>query len=108
MAVTQCPICKEFLVGYKWTKTKTGKNWLADKDNKWHDCPNKKFSKKTASKSKKLFNKNGPTLFPETYDAEITGFYCRKGHYQGPYKQIPKYCDVCTTPTGILEYRYCN
>jgi len=106
MAVTQCPICKEFLIGFKWTKTKTGKNWLADKDNKWHDCPKKKFSKKTASKSKKFIKKGEQSILAESYDADITGYYCRLGHYQGPYNQIPKYCDVCTTPTTCLEFRH--
>ena len=27
-----CPRCKKGIYGYQWTKTKSGKNWLADKE----------------------------------------------------------------------------
>ena len=54
MAVTKCPVCNGFLVGYKWEKTKTGKNWIKHPEKGWHDCPNKKFKKKTAGQNQKL------------------------------------------------------
>jgi hypothetical protein len=45
--MAKCPICKEMIIGYEWTKTKSGKKWLANSDGKWHDCPKStsKFSK---------------------------------------------------------------
>ena len=54
MAVTKCPVCNGFLVGYRWEKTKTNKNWIKHPEKGWHDCPNKQFKKKTAGRSQKL------------------------------------------------------
>lgn len=47
--MAKCPVCKEYLTGFEWTKTKTGKNWLADTSGNWHDCPENvgKYQKKT-------------------------------------------------------------
>jgi len=44
--MAKCPICKQELSGFNWTKTKNNKNWLADKDGNWHDCPNNNGKKK--------------------------------------------------------------
>lgn len=38
MVEATCPSCKKKLYGYKWTKTKTGKNWLMNTDGTWHSC----------------------------------------------------------------------
>lgn len=37
--MAKCVVCKEFIVGFEWTPTKSGKKWLADKNGNWHDCP---------------------------------------------------------------------
>jgi|TARA_B110000263_G_scaffold248585_1_gene263847 hypothetical protein len=104
MAVTQCPICKEFLVGYNWTKTPKGKNWLQHKENGWHSCPKNKFAKKTASSHGGKGGANGGLdLFPK-WDSEDAGHYCTRGHLvsSGPTKDThcPK-CDVSLGTTFI-------
>ena len=103
MAVTQCPICKAFLVGYNWTKTKTGKNWIKHKEDGWHSCPNKKFAKKTASSHKKK-GAVGLDLFPK-FDSNEAGFYCTRGHLVSKMHTVEKYCPVCDTPLActLLE-----
>ena len=35
---TTCPRCKKVIYGYKWAKTKSGKNWLMNDDGEWHSC----------------------------------------------------------------------
>jgi len=62
--VTQCPICKAYLVGFNWTKTASNKNWIKHPDKGWHDCPKKSFKKKTASKSQKLTDINASQYGP--------------------------------------------
>lgn len=37
--MAKCPICKQYLIGFNWTKTKNGKNWLKNNSGEWHDCP---------------------------------------------------------------------
>jgi len=37
--MAKCPVCKQYLTGYSWTKTKNGKNWLKNNSGEWHDCP---------------------------------------------------------------------
>jgi len=51
--VTKCPICEQFLVGFNWTKTAKGKNWLK-KGDKWHDCPKNKSKKKSSEGNMKI------------------------------------------------------
>jgi len=44
--MAKCPICKQWLTGFNWTKTKNGKNWLKNNSGEWHDCPkNQTFNK---------------------------------------------------------------
>jgi len=100
MGVLQCPICKEFLVGFTWTKTKTGKNWLKGKDDKWHDCPNKKLSKKTASAHKKK-NKTGLDIYPK-FDSNDAGYYCTKGHFQSTTSPLESHCPLCDTSLSVM------
>jgi hypothetical protein len=104
MAVIQCPICKEFLVGYNWAKTKTGKNWLKNKDDTWHSCPNKKFAKKTASSHKKKYGRDaqqGLDLYPK-FDSNEAGYYCTHGHFVSSTPPLEKYCVVCDTPLSVM------
>jgi len=37
--MAKCPVCKQYLAGFNWTKTKNGKNWLKNTSGEWHDCP---------------------------------------------------------------------
>jgi|APSaa5957512493_1039668.scaffolds.fasta_scaffold26206_2 hypothetical protein len=98
--VTQCPICKEYLVGYNWTKTQSNKNWIKHKDKGWHNCPKKSFKKKTAGKSQKLTSFNatqfGPLvevpngfrrrdLEPNDHDAHTLYYSPSKGDWYSPY-----------------------
>ena len=107
MTVALCPICKQHLVGYKWEKTKTMKNWLKHPQKGWHDCPQKKFSRKTASKQKKLFSQwSGAPVAPENgWENDGHGYYCPMGHSLG--EELPKedYCPICNTPTACLWLR---
>jgi len=46
--MAKCPVCKQYLIGFNWTKTKNGKNWLKNSSGEWHDCPkNQKSFQKT-------------------------------------------------------------
>lgn len=103
MVVTLCPICKQHLVGYKWEKTKTMKNWLKHPDKGWHDCPQKKFSRKTASKQRKLFG--AEITPPNGWESNDSGFYCQLGHSLGD--KIPKesHCPVCDKSISCLWFR---
>jgi len=105
LVVTKCPICNEFLVGYTWTKTKTNKNWLNHKEKGWHNCPNKKFKKKTAGKNKKLFGY--PEVTSYMYDSDKPGYYCTGGHYQGQYKEMKGVlaCIKCGVSLTVLELK---
>ena len=38
--MNKCPVCKQEVPGYNWTKTAKGKNWLQNSAGKWHSCPN--------------------------------------------------------------------
>lgn len=104
MTVSQCPICKEFLVGYNWSKTPKGKNWLQHKEKGWHNCPKNKFVKKTASAHKKKGNKGeqGLDLFPKEWDSDEAGYYCTGGHLVSTAADFKdKYCPVCDTPLSV-------
>jgi hypothetical protein len=96
MTVVKCPICKGTLVGFAWTKTPKGKNWLK-KGDKWHDCPNKKLSKKTAGKSSKVF---GFSISPASWDSEEAGYYCTNGHFIGAFEGKDQHCHKCGTTTA--------
>jgi len=37
--LARCPVCKVEQIGYEWSATKTGKKWLKNAQDKWHDCP---------------------------------------------------------------------
>lgn len=37
--MAKCPVCKQWLTGFNWAKTKNGKNWLKNNSGEWHDCP---------------------------------------------------------------------
>ena len=100
MAVTQCPICKEFLVGYNWTKTPKGKNWLQHKENGWHSCPKNKFAKKTASSSHGKKGAQGLDLFPK-WDSEDAGYYCTKGHLVSSTPTKDTHCPKCDVSLSI-------
>lgn len=52
--MAKCPVCKEFINGYEWTVTKTGKKWLKSMNGQWHDCP-KSTSKYTGKSKEKWF-----------------------------------------------------
>lgn len=106
MVVTLCPICKQHLVGYKWEKTKSLKNWLKHPQKGWHDCPQKKFSKKTASKQKQLFSQwSGAPITPEDgFDSDEAGVYCAHGHYLGESSK-EDYCPLCNVSTAITFLR---
>lgn len=109
MAVTKCPICQEFLVGFQWEKTSKGKNWLKNiEKGEWHDCPNKKFKKKTASKKgqTKIYSVNDAPVLPEEYDSDKVGYYCTSGHYLGGYKDMPNKCPKCNKSTTVTEFRH--
>ena len=102
MVVSKCPICNEFLVGYAWTKTAKGKNWLSHPQKGWHDCPNKKMVKKTAGKSRKI---TGFSPSPEDgFDSDETGFYCTKGH-KLPYEYSGDACPKCGDTITTKWYR---
>lgn len=104
MVVSKCPICQQFLVGFQWTKTAKGKNWLK-KGDEWHNCPSKKLKKKTASKNFKLTG-YGVSIIPLDFDSNEPGFYCtgcEPGHkLESP---VPDKCDQCNKPTGVTLYR---
>jgi hypothetical protein len=106
MAVSQCPICKEFLVGYNWSKTPKGKNWLQHKEKGWHNCPKNKFVKKTASAHKKKGKKGeqGLDLFPKQWDSDEAGYYCSRGHFNSPTQPKENYCVVCDTPLTCMFF----
>ncbi len=104
MVVSKCPICNEALVGYAWTKTPKGKNWLK-KGDEWHDCPSKQFKKKTAGSNKKLF---GTAVLPESYDRKDVGYYCTAGHYQGnKFWEVNKIslCAKCGVSLAIVNFK---
>ena len=99
MVVSKCPICNEFLVGFAWTKTAKGKNWLSHPQKGWHDCPSKKMAKKTAGKSRKL---SAFSISPlDGFDSDETGFYCTNGHFLGDKKP----CTVCGEGTNTTWFR---
>ena len=37
--MAKCPVCKEFIDGYEWKVTKSGKKWLFNASGEGHDCP---------------------------------------------------------------------
>ena len=59
--MAKCPVCKEFIDGYEWKPTKSGKKWLFSASGKGHDCPKStsKFkSNETYVKRIPLIDKN--------------------------------------------------
>lgn len=97
MVVSKCPICNEALVGYAWTKTPKGKNWLKKGDT-WHDCPKKQFKRKTARYNQKITEDYGPMvktpngwkrekLLNQTldHDAHTLYYSSEKGDWYSPY-----------------------
>jgi len=64
--MAKCPVCKQWLTGYSWTKTKNGKNWLKNTNGMWHDCP--KNQKTYVQKMDLTFN----PLYTNTY------YFCGK------------------------------
>lgn len=109
MGVTKCPICQQFLVGFKWEKTAKGKNWLKHEEKgEWHNCPNKKLVKKTARKEgqQRIYNAwGGAPVTSYEYDSDKSGYYCTGGHYLGSYKNMPPKCPTCNKSTSITEFR---
>lgn len=108
MAVVKCPICNQFLVGFEWTKTAKGKNWLKHKEKgEWHDCPNKKLKKKTSSSpgQRKIWPQ-GSAFLAGTYDSDEVGHYCDNGHYLGGSRNLPDKCPVCKCSTTVTEFRW--
>ena len=108
MVVSECPICHKQLVGFQWAKTKNQKNWLK-KGDEWHDCPNKKFTKKTAGKHKRLdFSQSRSSrwdfgIIPSKWDSDEGGYYCQQGHFQaGLFSAIPNHCAVCGWGTAVV------
>jgi hypothetical protein len=86
MAVLKCPICNQFLVGFEWTKTAKGKNWLKHKEKgEWHDCPNKKLKKKTSTSpgQRKIWPQGSVFL-----------------------QNMSDNCDACGRSTNQTEFRY--
>jgi hypothetical protein len=109
MAVLKCPICNQFLVGFEWTKTAKGKNWLKHKEKgEWHDCPNKKLKKKTStSPGQRKIWPQGSVFLPHQYDSNEPGFYCLTcGHDLGGFENMSDNCDACGRSTNQTEFRY--
>jgi hypothetical protein len=103
LTVTQCPICKEQLVGYQWEKTKTNKNWIKHPQKGWHNCPKKKFKKKTASYQKKIFGPGVP--YDYEWDGDDHGYYCTNGHRIAGKLPMTDTCPVCNKSTTVMWLR---
>ena len=91
MAVSQCPKCKNSLVDYAWTKTKSNKNWLKHPQKGWHTCPNSTW------KSNKPFKKQRDVQFysnPFTYDP-FNGNLEAKSRFDEKFRAVTVWCDEC-------------
>ena len=89
MAVSQCPKCKNYLVDYAWTKTKSNKNWLKHLQKGWHTCPNSTWKKKIVQKEDTQWYRNSYTYDPWNGNKEM------KARFDIKYAAATAWCDDC-------------
>jgi len=87
MLKSTCPACKKVLKGYKWTKTKSNKNWLMNGEGDWHSC--EKVESKSKSKYINLFEKE--TSHPRYFSCGKCGNNCKE---YGFFEYYCKSCDM--------------
>lgn len=85
--MAKCPICKQWLTGFNWAKTKNGKNWLKNNSSgEWHDCP----------KNQGTFSKNIDLTYNPTFPPSF--IFCGKCTTLCKNDWCPK-CEMCPQTT---------
>jgi hypothetical protein len=91
-----CPRCKRVIYGYQWTKTKTGKNWLSNKEGEWHSCGDK-------AKTKGIPESQREPAGPRYFSCGKCGGNCKEiGFFDYYCEKCEMYPQVCHRRTDEL------